>query len=285
MSRLDLSLREGRVGASDIACLLPCGSPFQTKADLYARLVHGITRPSSALMDMGQAMEGSIFWLGRHAKDAPGWCRRNGVHKQQRSIVHKQLPIVVTPDGWCICADEPGVIECKNVSYYGREFWDDGVPAHYIAQIQAQMLVRRGTHAHVWALFGGTRFEQWRIDADPEWAHGIEYAVWDFFERHVIPRIPPPDAPDDLILTFTKPEGTVVADGAIKEIGDRLSELSATKNNTGSEYDRERGLLMRALADAGASVAIDPEWKAEVGPSRNDPSRLTVTFRRTRRTP
>lgn len=264
-------LREGRVGASEMAAFLPCGHPYHKQGDIYARLVHGVTRPSSALMDMGNVMEGAIFRLGRALLAQKGErCRRNGV-----STVRPH--IVATPDGYCSCG---GVIEVKNVSHYGAELWLDGVvPPHYVAQVQTQMLLTGRDHAHVWALMEGVRFQSLLLEADPEWHRGIEYAVERFFADHVEPRIPPPDVPDELVLTVTMPTGTVHAEGALLDIGNVVAELTELKNDYQRQLDSARTRMEWAMADAGAQTVVAPTWIAEAKPVKSTGA-LSLWFKR-----
>jgi len=268
LSEQSLELRKGRIGASEVAVLLDCGSPWKTKADLYARLVHGIEQRSKTIMWIGQRVEGFIFDLGRDTLDT--WARRNS-----RSIVRDRYG--ATADGYCGCG---GVIEVKNVGSFSREWWaDDQVPPHYIAQVQLQMLASGRDHAHVWALLGGNDFQTRLVKADRDYQADMLERIDRFYDEHVDPRIPPDDTPDVLWLTFVKPEQTVLAQGPLKMLGDALALTSRDKRRALDEYEAGRDALAAAMARADVRELIDTAWTAKAGPVKNEPERWNVTFR------
>jgi hypothetical protein len=227
-------------------------------------------------MRMGNLMEGSIFWIGRQTMKEQGlWVRRNS-----RSVARERY--VATPDGYCECG---GVIECKNVSYYGRDWWQDGaVPSHYLAQVQLQMHATGRDHAHVWALLGGTEFVDRLVPADPVEQQAIVDAIDAFFIEHLDPRIPPETDDGRLLLTFAHPEGTVIADGAVKDLGDRLAQASGDKADALKTYDTARDMLAGVMARSGVRELINPDWSAKAAPADKDrpDGEWRLTFRRKR---
>lgn len=271
LSERSMEARRTRVGASEAAALVPdVGHPYHTPADIYARIVHGIEKYSKPVMMMGNLMEGPIFEIGRKFLREQGFrCRRNS-----RSVVHDSY--VATPDGYCECG---GVIECKYVSYWGRELWIDGVPGHYLVQVQLQMAATGRDHAHLWA-WQESRWEEYLIHGDPIFQLDILADIERFLQEHVVPRVPPDDIPDELVLTLHRPEGSEFAHGALKSLGDALAVASATKGAAMDDYDTQRDILARAMALANVAELIDPEWTATVGPSRVNKEQMVLTFRR-----
>ena len=262
LSERSKALRATRIGASAVACLMPCGHPFTTPAKEYARIVHGVTGPTRPIMEMGQLMEGSIFWLGRQLmRDRGLWVRSNS-----RSIARPRY--TATPDGYCACG---GVIEVKNVSSYAAEWWrDDATPEHYIVQVQLQMYASGRDHCHVWALLAGTQFAERRIDADPDYQMRIVAAIDDFFTRHVEPKVPPLTDDSTLLLTFNHPEGTAVADGALLDIGDAVATASRQKADALRSYDIARDMLAGIMARNDIKELDGPDWNAKAAPAHKD---------------
>jgi hypothetical protein len=273
---LSMKPRRRRVGASEVSILTGTNPFKRSRADLFARIAYGIEQPRRPIMDMGNLMEGGIFWLGRQVmRDRGLWCRRNTV-----TTVRDRY--VATPDGYCQCG---GVIEVKNVSGWAREHWLDGAtPPWYVDQVQCQMMATGRDHAHVWALLAGTEFAERRIEADPDHQQRIADAIDAFFTQHVEPRIPPATTDPALLLTFTHPEGTQVADGHLLDLGNALAGASTTKAAALADYDEARDQLARLMASWGVRELIGPDWTAKAGPARKDEpdGKWQVTFRRKR---
>lgn len=252
--------RATRIGASEVAALLDCGHPYITKADVYARLVHGIRRPEKALLEMGHLMEETIFAIGKAKAEVPR-ARRNG-----RTYTHPTLPLAATPDG--TVPGKSAIVEVKLVSHWEADHWLDGVPDHYMAQVQAQMLVTGKEWCHLWSLHGGTEVKVHLVGRRSEWQHWITAAVNDFMVRHVYAKVPPAEAQEEeWALTVTGLEGTVYADGDLLEYGHRLAALTAAEKAAKEAKEEARGAMALAMAAAGASVVVAPDWRAEAKPA------------------
>jgi putative phage-type endonuclease len=248
-------LRATRVGASEVAALMPWGHPYHTRSDVYARIVHGVTRPANAAMEMGSLMEDAVFAWGKAKADVPR-ARRNA-----RTYVHPTLPLAATPDG--IVLGRSAIVETKSVSGYADD-WTDGPPRHFVTQCQAQMLVTGRQWCHLWAFVGGSRIETYLLEEDPLETAAIAIMVERFFHEHVYPRVPPEEAlEDDWALTVTGLEGTVVADGDLLDVGRRLNARTNEHDITNGFKEAARADMARAMASVGAKVVIGPGWRAE----------------------
>jgi putative phage-type endonuclease len=85
-------------------------------------------------------------------------------------------------DGICLLGDVAGVVEVKTAGGRGWfDRWANGVPDHYILQVQHQMAVTGFDYAYVVALLGGNKLEWWRIERDQgqiETLTNIEAEFW-----------------------------------------------------------------------------------------------------------
>ena len=248
------ALRATRVGASEVAALLPCGHPYTTPGDIYARIVHGIRRPQNAAMGMGTLLEGTVLREGARLLGIR-------VRRNSRTWVHASLPLAATPDG--TVPGHPALVEVKVVSRWQAEEWADGVPPYVQAQAQAQMLVTGRLWCHVIALLEGSRVVVATLAADEEQQLDIAYAVARFEVNHLVPCVPPPDLDDELVLTIAAPGGTVAAQGYLADYGDRLAALAAARDAAEKAYQEARGALGLAMAAAGAALVVAADWRAE----------------------
>lgn len=190
-----LERRRQGIGASDVSAILgisPWGSPISVYMDKV-----GITPPSesSKRMRLGTRLEPVI---NAEFHDETGLY----VVGEQTWVTHPDHPwafanldglVVEGPDA------EPtealGNLETKLTSD-GRRRWDeDGLPAQYAAQVQAQMWVTGAPRTWVVALhasFGLDVAVHGPIERDEEDIAVIAERCERFWHDHVLPRVPPP---------------------------------------------------------------------------------------------
>jgi hypothetical protein len=273
LTQENIHLRGSRVGASEVAALLPCGHPFVTPADIYARIVHGINRSSTALMSLGSDLEPAILRIG---------AVRMGVRARAnaRTYTHPDLPLGATPDALVLGA--PELIEVKLVSHWGADLWGMGPPPHVLAQVQAQMLVTGRRRCHVVAMLGGERIETHSIEADGGAQADIEVAVRSFGRAHLYPKVPPPDTPPELLFTIMVPEGTVAADADAVVAGDALAWAMGLVDEAEAPLRGLRSEVLGHMVRLGASTLTAPRWTATAKPDQSGGGRASLTFRRRR---
>lgn len=274
------ALRAGRVGASGVAALLDCGHPFTTPSDIYASVVHGIDtfRGNKNAVEMGHRMEDFVLRMGAD---------RMGVRvvANSQTRVHPTLPLAVTCDAYVYGSKRRIPVEIKTASAWQSEEWADGeAPAHYLAQVQAQLMVTGGEYAHLWALIGGRDFVGRVVEADldhPVWGQRvIAERIEQFWADHVTPRIPPADTTNDLLVSFTVPEGVAAADGDIETMGEMVRDLMGEKDNVEAALNDARDGLIGAMSRDGLRLVNGPGWTAEVKPTKS--GRATLRFQRAR---
>lgn len=99
-------------------------------------------------------------------------------------------------------------IDAKNVGYQDPAAWGepytDQIPTHFNVQLHGQMEVTGAPIADLAALFGGNRLVIYRVERDEEVIAACREAATNFWERHVIPDIPPPVDGSDEWTRFLK---------------------------------------------------------------------------------
>jgi predicted phage-related endonuclease len=87
-------------------------------------------------------------------------------------------------------------IDAKNIGYQDPVVWGepytDQVPPRLVVQLHGQMEVTGAPIADLAALFGGNRLVIYRVERDEKVISACREAATDFWERHVVPDVPPP---------------------------------------------------------------------------------------------
>jgi predicted phage-related endonuclease len=107
-----------------------------------------------------------------------------------------------TPDAFILAsapvAGRIGLLECKTTDLHLSGEWDrnsdgeDGVPEHYLAQVQWQMSVCRLDFAYIAVLIAGNDFRIYRIDHDPVLEDILVEAGETFWRQHILTKVEPP---------------------------------------------------------------------------------------------
>ena len=149
----------------------------------------GYRRETNEAMEFGNAFEEAIAQLAAKRLE-----RKFGPAGTMR---HPNLSILLaTPDRLTVDEGPREGLECKFVPFADRMSWGpeggDFVPAHVLIQVQQQMEVVGLDSWHVAAYFGGTDLRLYLVRKDPQLVTMLTEAIVRFWERHVIPGIPPP---------------------------------------------------------------------------------------------
>jgi putative phage-type endonuclease len=97
-------------------------------------------------------------------------------------------------DSWVPETMEP--VDAKNIRSFNPEKWGedgtDAIPDDYSLQLAVQMLCTGGRRAFLPVLFSGQELRIYHVEHDPDVETMILESAHDFWERYVVPRIPPP---------------------------------------------------------------------------------------------
>lgn len=173
-----LAARRTMVCASEAGVLLGhVGSPARLWAE--KRGADGIGDAEHLLI--GRLIEPSIRSIFR-AQTGHG-CAADGC---LYAVDFDGVKVGATLDGWCWDPKDNSQripLELKNVSEWAARQWEDGPPAHYVAQVQVQMLVVGAPRAVICALVGGRRTMIFELEADPDLQQRFLVAARAFWAR------------------------------------------------------------------------------------------------------
>lgn len=183
--------RRNGIGASDVAGILS-ESPWASPYSVWASKV-GLLPPfePTDIMQFGSDLEDLIAeWFhrdtGLHVDGKQMWC----VHPDW-SWARATVDGFVLEDGVDQIDRASGVFESK---YTADPPWDE-VPAHYVRQVQWQMVVTE--HEHAWLAcmhlpFGRPEFRVYEFDRDDQMLDGLVERCEAFWNGYVITGEPPP---------------------------------------------------------------------------------------------
>lgn len=247
------------IGGSEIAAVVGV-SPWQSAIDVYLRKVGEAPdiEPSHHL-ERGVYLEpGIIQWY----RSRTG----HSVRRCHKPIIHRDASCVrATPDG-LVYADGRGVmggrgvLEVKSPGYFASLQWGDpsdgadGVPEVYLCQAAYEMAVTSRPWADVVSLIDDD-LKIYRVERDRALEDALVSAAVDFWEQHVMPRVPPPPDGSEsydgyLRRRFTQPRGEVVdAPPLLDELAQKMRAAKEAADVADREYKRARQDLEAALGD------------------------------------
>jgi predicted phage-related endonuclease len=267
------AIRLTGIGSSESAAI--AGLPaFVKPIEVYQEKTNPtFEREQTFLMRMGHFLEGPNLEI---------LSEREGVKVSSPGTwKHPELPIVDTVDGIATYPDGREVpVEAKlvlpwNAQEFGPEETDE-VPLPYYAQCQHHLWARRQQGFKddlclMPVLLGVTEWRLYRIPWDPELADTLMGHSLAFWQRHVVPRIPPPPDgtkayTDYLAEKYPQPQKVIVpADNQAEAAAKAYLQAKAASEVAEKAMTQAANLLRAAVADAegmtGAGWAAT--WKAD----------------------
>lgn len=156
-------------------------------------------------------------------------------------------------DGWIVGHEKgKGIFEAKTAHYMLRGDWEgDDVPNAYLLQCQHNMFVMDADFAYLAVLIGGNTFKYYFIERDHELIASLFKIESNFWEHHVLPRIPPemtgleaekdmlrdmyPTSMDDDTTLFNLPNECIERLETIDVIKQLMDELKKEKTKNENE--------------------------------------------------
>lgn len=130
---------------------------------------------------------------------------------------------------------EQADLECKtarSTDGWGEEGSGD-IPPVYWVQVQHQMAVRGRAYTYVAVLFGHYDFRWYLVERDEDFIRRLCAALVEFWEKHIVPRVPPPlDGSDEAtkLLNRRYPRDTEPALPATPEQAALVAQLVVARN-------------------------------------------------------
>jgi putative phage-type endonuclease len=178
--------------------------------------------------------------------------------------------MVANVDGF---VDDPnrkgrGVLEIKTANERAKKDWDNGVPNHYMLQVQHYLAVTELDYAYIAVLIGGNDFRYYFVERDDYIIDSIISAERTFVEVNLAAKIPPKigssQAESDW-LNFTYPEANEVE----ATINDYFEEMAAEYYFLNSEI-KEKKTRMDMIKN---TIQL---YAAENGSLRGEKLRITL---------
>lgn len=256
--------RRASVGASDVAAIMGL-SPFANAHDIYLQKVIGTDEGGgSEAQNLGNDCEPMlVIWADEQIGNRNPDCLMEVDRKFTKLIEEpdgRVLPAHANLDGFSIYEDKRVGIEAKTTSMYGAfgETGTDEVPDHILVQVQWQIFVADLDRVVIPVLHGDGNLRRtlYTVALNQEILDGCKAAVMDFWNNHVIPKVPPQevipnletltslrrqpessvDLPEELVRSWLVTR-EVKAQAAREEKAAKTAVLAALSDTEGGQCD------------------------------------------------
>lgn len=183
------------IGASEISCLIGL-NPYKSIIELFYEKV-GIKETfdqDNIAMFWGRELEAAIaekwqYWEGSPESLIENFAAGKIIRKCRRMNAYcqnKNFPwIFVSVDRIINKSDKfaEGVNECKTISGFAANMWENGIPPMYVAQLQAQIAVTELDYGEMTILKDGRYFDVYPFDKSEMIANKLITESKRFFEN------------------------------------------------------------------------------------------------------
>lgn len=269
ISTLELSheewLEERRkgLGGSDIGAVLGLNK-FSTPRKIYFdKIGEGKEEPDTKRLKAGRYAEPTIAaWYTDETNYR--------VVKDNKIRIHPEYPflrgnidrIATLPDG------TRRIVEIKNTAIWAYSNWGTEIPLPYFCQVQLYMGITNFETADFAILKDGWNFEIYTVKRDDEFLELIYPKLQDFWENHVLARVPPePINTEEIKSLYAKHINGKVAE-ADEELYETAKQLRQVKDEIKDKEKLEEILtvkLQNTMLDSEALIKdgeILATWKA-----------------------
>lgn len=231
-----------KIGGTDVSALIG-KNKYKRPIDIYRRIIDGVVDDSeSRAAKRGKILETPIInW----------WAEESGEQLIAPPVGENER-FRWTPDG----ATKSGkLVEIKTASPRMWREWADGPPAHYITQVQ-WYLEWTGIEVAALVAFMGDDIQEYVIERDLDEGERLVNAGEEFWEKHLLPRIPPPadGSPEftDFLKAQKRQEILIPANEELERLKAEWDMASAALAACESEAELAKQKLIMALGDAEA---------------------------------
>jgi len=242
--------RRSGVGASEIAVLFGL-SPWQNIEELWHEKVHGCDyEPGCELFHWGHTMEPVIAAEFARRMDVEVNDPPLAIMIGEKDHYRASLDRVIVEDGVPVAA-----LELKNLneSRYA-EYGAAGPSVGYLLQLQYQMMVAELDYGYLAVLFGGQRFESWRVLASPSIQREIRSRVDQFWE-YVESKTKPPKFLGTKTVAANDECVLVLSDPAWESKMEQLDTLRVQKSKIDKEEKQLKQQVKECMGDAQSAHA------------------------------
>ena len=242
--------RRKHIGSSDVPAILGL-CPWGTPLSVYA----------SKVGESAEEEESEAAAIGNAAEDV----LLNWVERRIGRAVERNLQTLIDPNGIFAVnldgrIDEGTIVEAKSTGITDEwgEPGTDEVPERVLAQATFQMHVARAHLCHVPTLLldgRRPRVNLYTIGYDRELGEAIGMKCMAFWERHVVPRVPPPPsfnvgADLEAFKRLRRVESCVEVAGA-DELFDRFEAAKQAAKDADAAVDAAKAEMLAAIGEHG----------------------------------
>lgn len=217
-----LNARKSGIGGSDVGKI--CGvSKFGTSLAIWMdKTGRKQKQEENEYMEMGHVMEPVIADLFKKNVDLNGLkliTSDNLFQHPEHDFMLANVDRLIVDNDYKVIS----FLECKNVSEWRREEFEQGLPSDYILQIQHYMAVLDVDYCYIAYLVGGNHFAYQRIERDNDLINEMIEVEKDFWQLVVTDKMPAnitENDSDNLSMLYEKSKKTRISivDDEIKEI-------------------------------------------------------------------
>lgn len=253
--------RSRSLGGSDSPCILQIEGAFKTPLEIWMEKtgrVNTLNEEECEYLYWGHVMEPIIAAV--YAQRTGNRVRRiNKMHFHPKFgfIAGNVDRSVINPD-----VVDRGILECKNVTAWKAYLWKGGnIPEVAIVQNQHYLGVYQRSWGDVAGLIGGNQLLVHGVAANPKFQEYLFEKLDEFWNKHVVPDIPPPAVPGEadlkaLTLLYGEPVKDKIVElpanifsGVYDEYKNVKSEKSKI-DKMSRELDKRRKALETQIAEA-----------------------------------
>lgn len=191
-----LEARRKGIGGSDAAAIAGLNK-WKSPVQVYLEKIRQAPEDEAYVVDSNGAFVSgneAAYWGNKNEdKVAEEFALRSGLKVRRRNAIlqHPEHEWMIANVDRLIVGERTG-LECKTASEYMKDAWkDDEVPAPYLIQCQHYMAVTGYDAWWIAVLIGGNKFVYKKIDRDDELIGYLIDIERDFWENHVVKRVPP----------------------------------------------------------------------------------------------
>lgn len=244
------------LGASDVPAALGL-DPWRSAYDLWLILTGKVDPPEAGeAAEIGQVIEGAIGTLTER-RTGRKVCRPTATFVADNGAMRANVDFMLDE-----ARKGADIVEAKStgiVEGWGEPGSDD-VPERVLVQVTAQFICSGSQFAHVARLLGryGFRFDLYDVARNANLAEAVEQGACDFWTKHVLADVPPPDSYPSLELAKVMKRTPAkvmhwMEPGAVSHY--KAWRLAKSNLKVAEELEAERrALVLSCLEDAEAAV-------------------------------
>lgn len=258
-----LEARRAGIGGSDAAKVMGL-SAWGGPLDVY---LHKVNPPDEDDMPS----EAAYFGTQLEEFVAKEFAKRSGlkVRRHNKMEFSKEYPFMMANVDRVIVGHNAG-LECKTANAYKAADWEgDEVPTPYYVQTQHYCSVMGWEGCHIACLIGGQSFVYKYIPRNDDFIAQMIAAEDEFWNKHVVPRIPPAPSQFDRVVLPQSGDTIVTATDSDMEYAEKLADVRRQLKDL-TEHKELLENIIKARIGENAGLAGIATFKANKGRSVTD---------------